>query len=398
VLTPGLVNAHTHLALSALNGLIEPMPLTDWLQRVVAAMSAWTAEDFEASAALGARQSLLCGVTTVGDIAYTAAEMDLVALEGVGGVFYSEVLGIGAEELSATLARLGFPAAEDTGGSGGGVAGAVAGAVCARRGLSPHSAYGAGPALLAAVHDAASRFDAPVAIHVAESSAESELMAQGTGPLGAVAGRVALGFRAPGVSVVRYLASLGVLDGVTAVHLGEASAADLALIATSGARGAVACPRSNRYLGNRVADVPALLRSGVTTGIGTDSSASNQDLDVMADVRALAAEYPALSSRDLAGLVTSQGASAIGAQPGCGTLAPGAPADLAVFALGDVGDDPEGAFVRGAGAATLRAVASAGVWRVRDGALVSADRTAQTRAAMAAEKALRAIRAAFPSG
>ena len=75
-LLPGLVNAHTHLSLTALHGLVPTMAFEEWLPRIVTAMSAWTAEEFAASAVMGTEQSLLAGVTTVGDIVYGAKEAD----------------------------------------------------------------------------------------------------------------------------------------------------------------------------------------------------------------------------------------------------------------------------------------------------------------------------------
>jgi 5-methylthioadenosine/S-adenosylhomocysteine deaminase len=347
---PGLVNAHTHLALTDFNGAVGPMPFAEWLPRLVAEMRPWQIPDFAASAAHGAEQLLDAGVTCVADIAYGPAEVELTARAGLAGIFYTEVLGVQAASLDDELRRSRFPANPTESES-----------PRVRIGLSPHSPYTSGPGLLRAVHSRAEALGLPLAIHVAESAAETELVAKGTGPLAPTADRTADGFSPTGGSSVAYLAGLGVLSGATVVHLGEASDDDIALLAAAPVRGAITCPRSNRYLGNRVANVPAMLAHGIPVGIGTDSAASNDDLDLMAEVRALASEHPGLDSRTLVDIATRQGARAVGLNGMCGTLEPGTLADLAVFDVAE--DDPESGVVQYAGAASLAALLVGGVWR-----------------------------------
>jgi 5-methylthioadenosine/S-adenosylhomocysteine deaminase len=353
VVMPGLVNAHTHLTLTDLAGEVPSMPFVEWLPALVSAMKPWTVADHEASGAHGARECLLAGVTAVGDIAYGAAEVVAAASMGLAGVCYWELLGMRAGFVPDELEALRYPSHPELYGPR---------VTC---GLSPHSPYTSGPELLQAVHATAAEKGVPLAIHVAESAAEVELLRDGTGPLAAVAGRTAFGFQAPGTSTVRYLHDLGVLSGATAVHCCHVTAEDIELLAAE-ARGVVTCPRSNRYLGNPVPDVTAFLAAGIPVGIGTDSAASNWDLDLMAEIRTLREIHPTIPARTLIEIVTSQGARAIGIADQFGTLQRGKQADLAVFALGDV-DEPEEAVVGGAGAANLQALAVGGSWRVLDG-------------------------------
>jgi cytosine/adenosine deaminase-related metal-dependent hydrolase len=357
VITPGLVNAHTHLTLTDLAGAVPPMPFTEWLPALVSAMKPWTVADHEASGAHGARQCLLAGVSVVGDIAYGAAEVVAAASLGLGGVYYWELLGMQAGSAAGELDALRYPQQPEQYGPR---------VTC---GLSPHSPYTSGPELLQTVHALAAEKQVPMAIHVAESKAEVDLLCSGTGPLAAVAGRTAYGFRPPGVSTVRYLHELGVLAQCTAVHCCHVDSVDTALLAEH-ARGVVTCPRSNCYLGNPIPEVGALLAAGISVGIGTDSSASNWDLDLMAEARALRSEQPRLSARTLLDIVTRQGARAIGVDARFGTLEPGKQADLAVFALGDTAE-PEEAVVSRAGADTLSALLAGGTWRVREGSLLA---------------------------
>jgi 5-methylthioadenosine/S-adenosylhomocysteine deaminase len=377
VITPGLVNAHTHLTLTALAGVVPSLPFAEWLPRLVAALKPWEIADHEASGVVGAELSLAAGVTVVGDIAYGAAEVVSAMRAGLGGVYYWEVLGIDAQELPAKLAGLRFPEQ------------AVALGTRAMAGLSPHAPYTSGPTLLRAVHDLAGRLGAPVAIHVAESTAETELMHSGTGALAGTAGRVARGFVAPGTGTIAYLDDLGVLDGATAVHLCQLEEGDIARLAGS-VRGAVTCPRSNRYLDNTPPHLAHLLDAGISVGVGTDSAASNVDLDLLGELRTLHEAEPSLRPRTLLELATIGGARAIGVADRYGALAPGRQADLAVFAVGAT-DDPEDAVVERGGVACVSAVMSGGVWRVRDGAIVDGDAAAATRAQRATSASREAL-------
>jgi cytosine/adenosine deaminase-related metal-dependent hydrolase len=347
---PGLVNAHTHLSLTDLAGAIPRMPFAEWLHRVVDKMRSWELGDFAASAEHGTQQLLDCGVTAVGDIVYGPAEINIAAGNGLAGVFYTEVLGVSADGLDDALERAYFPANPS-----------ALGAARVVLGISPHSPYTSGPDLLTAVYARAEALGIPFAIHAAESPAESELIALGTGPLAPSARRAAHGFVPTGGTAVDYLAELGILGDATLVHLGEASTADIERMADDNVRGVVTCPRSNHYLGNRIADVPALLRRDIPVGIGTDSAASNDDLDLMADVRVLAAEHPSLSAQTLIDIVTRMGARAIGLQGRSGTLEPGALGDLAIFDVAE--DEPERGILEHAGASSLLALLVGGVWR-----------------------------------
>jgi len=376
-ITPGLVNAHTHLTLTALSGVVAPRPFAEWLPRLVTALGPWEIADHEASGVIGAEQCLLAGVTAVGDIAYGAAEVKRASEAGLGGVFYWELLGIHADQIESTLSELRYPTSADAYGPR---------VTC---GLSPHSPYTCGPELLRAVHDTAGALRVPTAIHVSESAAEVRLLADGSGPLAATAGRTAHGFQPPGSSTTAYLESLGALDGTTAVHVCHLEPEDLAVLARR-VRGVVTCPRSNRYLDNPPPDVARLMEAGLAVGIGTDSSASNHDLDLLNEVRAVRAAEPRLDGATLLEIATMGGARAIGVDDRLGAILPGMLADVAVFAV-EGGDDPAEAVVNSAGRHTLRALMSSGVWRVQDGRLLAPDARAASRAAAATQRSVEVL-------
>jgi cytosine/adenosine deaminase-related metal-dependent hydrolase len=354
------------------------MAFEEWLPRLVKALRDWKPDDYAASAAVGIQRTLQSGVTVVGDIVYGPESAAVAADLGLGGVFYWEVLGIEARNLRAAMKRQEFPASQD--------------GACGLRvkcGLSPHSVYTSGPGLLRAVRDLAIELDAPYAIHVAESAAETQLLRDGSGSLAATAARVAHGFVPPGTGPVTYLDRLGAIDGATAVHLCQVLPTEIPRLAST-VRGAVTCPRSNRYLHNAVPRVERLLHNGIAVGIGTDSSASNEDLDLMAEVRALHLAEPDIPVPRLLEMATTMGAAAIGVEDRFGVIEPGMQADFAVFALGATGE-PEAAVLSSAGRDTVRSVMAAGQWRVLDGELVS-PRPEDARGALrAADTALAAL-------
>lgn len=352
VLLPGLVNAHTHLALTLLEGVVPSTPFGEWLPRLVPAMRGTTPEELEASVALGAQRCLEAGVTLIGEIAYGATSMRTAGETGLGGVFFWEVLGIRPEELDDALVDDGYPA------SGAPPGGRM------RAGISPHSPYTSGPGLLRTTHARARRDRAPFAIHVAESRAEAELFESGDGALAGTAGRLARDLVAgSGVTPVHYLDGLGILDGAVAVHCVQVTPGDIDLLATKSA-GVVLCPRSNAYLHEGPAPVGSLEAAGTRLALGTDSLASNTDLDLLEEARAVHALAPHLSAERIIRMATADGAAVLGLDDSFGTLAAGRQADLAIFRCGTAGGDPYDALLERGGRSSLASVMSAGEWRL----------------------------------
>jgi cytosine/adenosine deaminase-related metal-dependent hydrolase len=324
-LLPGLVNGHTHLALTALHGRVPSAAFPDWLTGIVPLMASLDEDARERYAAAGALECLRGGVTVVGDISYGAGVSHAVASLGLGGVCYFEVLGIAAASLPATLAENGFPAAFPS-------------SARVRPGLSPHAPYTVGPELMRAIAGLARERSLPFAVHVAESRAETQLLAGGSGPLAFAAETLAVGFTAPRTSSVAYLAGLGALDGALAIHCIELDRGDAETLAER-TRGVVLCPRSNAYLHNDPPPVTDLVAAGATIAVGTDSSASNASLDLFAEARALAALAPSLPAERLLRIMTLEGATALGAEEAFGSLTPGKQADLVALRV-DGGSHP----------------------------------------------------------
>ena len=378
VVLPGLVNAHTHLSLTALAGLVPSMPFPDWLRRISAATRALDADDFAASVAAGAMACLRTGATVAGDIAYGPEALSTAGDMGLGGVFFWEVLGIEAEELPAALERLEFPrdATECAGGR-------------LRCGVSPHAPYTSGPGLLAAAHRFAAGRRAPYMVHIAESSHEVRLLVRGGGPLAPVAQRLARGFTPPRTSPVTYLRDLGVLEGAVAVHCVHITADEAEMLATR-AQGVVLCPRSNRYLHNGAPPVAMLHGLGADMAVGTDSAASNDAIDLFAEARALGGLDPELTEKRLLSMLTLEGARVLGVQDLLGSLEPDKQADLVIVACAPT-DDPVASVVRTGSPERVRAVMSAGAWRILDGQPVIVTTRIEAATAAVRDKAARVL-------
>ena len=175
----------------------------------------------------------------------------------------------------------------------------------------------------------------PFSLHLAESPGENELFMTGRGEFAEfVRSRRILpkGFVPPGLSAVAYASELGLLDGRTlAVHCVHVDEADIGILVRSGA-GVCLCPRSNRRIGVGEAPVATLHAAGATLCLGTDSLASNDDLDLWAELRAVRALLPTdIPLRDLLAMVTTHPAKVLGLGDEYGSLEAGKRAVWAVL-------------------------------------------------------------------
>lgn len=371
VIVPGLVNAHTHLELTAFRGLLENFGFREWIVRLQAAKTAvMTADRYADAARLGVVEGLRAGITTYADTCDSGAAMVAMRDLGVRGIVYQEVfcpwpdpdrVAAAAADLHAKLDAL-APLETDL----------------VRLGVSPHAPYTVSDALFTL----ALRSGRPLAIHIAESDAEVALVRDAAGPF-------ADALRARGIPVeprartpIALLDRLGVLDArPLLIHAVHADAADIAAIARSGSPVAH-CPVSNAKLGHGIAPLTELLAAGVRVGLGSDSMASNNRMDLLEEARVAVlvqrirhASPDALDAARALELATLGGARAIGLDQRIGSLEVGKDADLAAFALppGVADGDPIAALVFALGGQPARTVTVAGIPRVWDWRLVHED-------------------------
>lgn len=316
ILTPGLVNAHTHLELTHLAGTNDEKDFVKWIGRVRALKDETTPEQFQAAAERGLRDCWAHGITCIADTGSSGATMQALVRFGGRGIVYQEVFGPSPTQVPASMADL-----EQQ------VLRLRRLATTQRRiGVSPHAPYTVCESLYRRVARYAQQERLPIALHLAESQEESELVRYGAGPF-------AEALRARGIAVephhcspVQYLRDLGLLrPGTLAIHCVQVDAEDVAALKSS--RAAVAhCPRSNRAHAHGVAPVGLLRQAGVPVGIGTDSVVSVPDLDLWSEARTAW-----LGAEEALRLLTLEGAKALDWDREIGSLEVGKAGDLAVF-------------------------------------------------------------------
>lgn len=359
LVSPGFVDAHCHLEWSLLDGLLPPGPFARWLGEMLPIRGRYPPGANVVAARLGALRCLEHGTTTLVDSGPTgagAAAMDEAGLRGVAALeVVGREAGPAAQQVAArTAARLEELEAE--------VGDRIA------VGIAPHAPYSVGPELWAALSAHPGIGPRVMTSHVAESTAEAELLADGTGPMAELFSTVGI---QPGrwdtdaqSTPVARLRAHGALDALNvAAHCVQLGPGDEAMLAKSGV--AVAhCPRSNRFLECGVAPVRALGSAGVTVALGSDSPASGGLYDIRAETRA-AADVAASTDNsasvwsELHEMATRAGASALGL-PDTGQLVAGAAADLVAIRPPDGAScdaDPARAILGAAGKVIRVAVA-----------------------------------------
>ncbi len=339
ILMPGLVNVHSHLELTVLRGTSRGQSFVPWLISLVARSRCMTEEDFQVSATWGAVEALRAGVTCLADTTRTGASFHALHQAGLRGITYLEVFGMHgdpAAAVSPVLARL-----KNLKGSSTRVS----------IGISPHSPYTASGPLFLVVDEMARQERIPVAVHLAEAPAESELMLSGTGEIRSrfwpYLDWPVHDWQPPATSPVKYLDRLGVLrPGTMAVHCVQVSDDDVAILAQRGV--AVAhCPVSNAYLGNGVAPLKRFLSAGIPVGLGTDSAASNDTIDLLGEIKfgfllqkAVHGCSEGLTPARMVYMATLGGAQVLGLSDLVGSLEPGKKADLTAVQLTQVHTTP----------------------------------------------------------
>lgn len=331
-IVPGFVNAHTHLEFSALPAPLEPgLPFTGWLQRVIQYRREHPAIVPGAIQA-GLAEAVASGTTLVGDIA-TAGWLPGHYQQGCGPngvgprvVVFQELLGLSPERI-APLCALAEGHLND----------APEGAVV-RRMLSPHAPYSVHPDVL----DHAISLTAPnrgrtLALHLAETAAERELLASGTGEFREFLESV--GVWQPGLfggrSYLDIIEAMGDLPRGLIVHGNDLRDHELMRLAQFPHLTTVYCPRTHAAFGHPPHPWLTLLSLGGTVAIGTDSRASNPDLSMWNELQFLAEHFPDVPHHTLLKLGTWAGATALGLRAECGSLTPGKRADFAVIELRD---------------------------------------------------------------
>ncbi|MGN7455756.1 amidohydrolase [Paenibacillus pasadenensis] len=310
VYMPGLINTHGHAAMSLLRGFSDDEALQTWLQDYMWPMEAkFTDADVKWGTSLAVLEMLKSGTTTFVDMYDRMDQVaQVVERSGMRGVLMRGAIGLCPEEVQREKLAEAVQFAKDWNGAADGRIATM---------MSPHAPYTCPPAFIEAFVQAAHDLDLPMHTHMSETRAEVEQ-----------------NMREYGLRPVAHLDRLGLFSRPSfvahAVHLTDE---EIALLAERGV--AVSHnPASNLKLASGVARVPELLKAGVAVSLGTDSAASNNNLDLFDEIRLAALVHkgvsgdptvvPAMQALQLATL----GGAATIRQPELGALKAGLKADF----------------------------------------------------------------------
>jgi 5-methylthioadenosine/S-adenosylhomocysteine deaminase len=308
---PGLVNAHTHVAMTLLRGYADDKPLDAWLQEDIWPVEAeLTAADVRAGAELGLVEMIRSGTTHLSDMYFHVDEIAAAVEDsGLRAVLGHTAVTVGKDDegARADLEQSLETARERHGTADGRI----------RTTFQPHSLTTVGESYLREFVPEAVELGLPIHLHANEVA-----------PL----------VEDHGVRPLEYAEDVGLLGPDTFLaHCVHVDGTEIDLLAETGT-GAVHCPASNMKLASGMAPVQRLIDGGVTVGLGTDGAASNNDLDMFDEMRdaamvgKLAADdASAVPAETVVEMATRNGAELLGFDSG--RIAPGANADLAVLDL-----------------------------------------------------------------
>jgi 5-methylthioadenosine/S-adenosylhomocysteine deaminase len=280
------------------------------------------------SARFGIMEGLVAGITTYADTCSSGVAMRAMNELGVRGTMYQEVFGpdpsqanVAMSELQVRIEKL---LLERT---------ALVGV-----GVSPHAPYTVSDGLYAAAAKFANSKRLPMAMHIAESEAEHDLVSNARGDFAERWERRGIAVTPRARSPIELLDKLGALDhSPLLIHCVRVDDADIEIIGRRRC-GVAHCPASNAKFGHGIAPLLPLVTAGIRVGMGSDSVASNNRMDILDEARlavlihrAATRRHDAFGAHQALELATIGGARALGLDSRIGSLEPGKDADLAAF-------------------------------------------------------------------
>ncbi|MBW6486435.1 MAG: amidohydrolase [Syntrophobacterales bacterium] len=317
LIMPGLINSHTHAAMTCFRGIADDMELMEWLNRYI-----FPAEARNVDPELAYRGSMLAcaemirsGTTTFCDMYIFEDETARAAKEAgvrclVGEVLFdfpSPNFQTPAEGLSYTRKLLEKWAGDSL----------------VQIVVEPHALYTCSPSLLKDAKALADEFRAPYATHLLENKMEANQLQEKFGK-----------------PAMKFLEEIGFLsERFTAFHCVAMTDEDIRIFADHGCR-AVHNPESNMKLASGIAPVSAMRKQGIPVGLGTDGCASNNDLNMFGEMdtaaklaKVASLDPTALPALDVIRMATCEGARALGLEHETGSLEVGKKADIIIIGL-----------------------------------------------------------------
>lgn len=321
---PGLVNAHTHLEFS---DLAKPaghvgMELADWIREVITTRGMVDHQTRQQSVLRGHGEAIASGTQLIADIVTTP--METIPANTIA---FAEVLGLsqerGDERMAQAEEHLANNASPDS--------------RCDVVAISPHAPYSTPLPLIERCVQIAKQLNTTLAMHVAESPAERELLSNGSGPF-------ADSLRTLGLPVETFfpwteanpishlIQLLAKSPRALIVHGNDLTESEIEQVKSHPNCSIVYCPRTHHFFQHSKHPVAELLAAGINVAIGTDSRASNPDLDLWGEVQHLLKHRSELNPTDVLRMATANGADALGRSATHGRLAAGMPANFITVA------------------------------------------------------------------
>ncbi|VAX16316.1 hypothetical protein MNBD_NITROSPINAE04-1722 [hydrothermal vent metagenome] len=318
ILYPGLVNAHCHLELSYMKGKISRRsPFTGWIKQLIAIRAGAEKKEVDDGIKAGIGRLIQTGTTCVGDVTLGGRVPPILKRSGLRAIVFHEVLGFDPNKADLRLADL-KERVEKTFTTDR-----------LQNGVSPHAVYSVSPKLMKETARYAKKSGLPVALHICETLAEAEFSRRGSGEF--LSFHKSIGAHIPGghpaLTPVNAVSLTGAIDNALLIHMNHPNRGDLSTLVRKNAK-VVVCPNSNRWFRRKINHpIIKFMKRKIPVGLGTDSLASNDDLDIRAEARRIMADFPELSISDVFDLATIGGARALGMPAKYGTLQVGAPFD-----------------------------------------------------------------------
>jgi 5-methylthioadenosine/S-adenosylhomocysteine deaminase len=316
-LIPGLINSHTHAPMVLMRGIADDLPLHEWLEQHIWPLEKkWVSEEFVSDGSdLAIAEMLRGGTTCFNDMYFfpeiTARQAIKHGMRASIGLILIDFPTAWAENRDAYIAK-GLALHES-----------LRHEPLITTPFAPHAPYTVSDDPLQKVLRYAQQLEVPIHIHLHETEFEvqQQLAQTGQTPLQRLEG---LGLLAP---------------NLIAVHMTQLSEADIALVAKYGVN-IVHCPESNLKLASGFCPVNACLNAGINVALGTDGAASNNDLDMLGEMRTaallgkgVAKDASAVNAMTVLKMATINGAKALGLEKICGSLEVGKFADVVAINL-----------------------------------------------------------------
>ncbi len=324
---PGLINAHTHVELSRLKGLIpEGLGFVPWVRHLLSLKEKTKAENPDEAVGPAWDEISRTGTCAAGDWISLECLIPRGSSSKVFRRLFFEVIGFDSSGLTLPEVLDEGPATD------------LFGSLT----LGAHAPHSTSAALLQAAKTWTRRRGLPLAIHVAETKEETEFLLTGKGvwkDFLIERGKWVEDWKAPKTTPVKYLDRLGLLDENTlAVHLTQADPSDLSILRDRSVR-VVVCPRSNRFIVGALPDIPFMVRTGLKPALGTDSLASNADLGLWGEMETVQQAFPEIDPWEIIRMATIHGASALDLSGELGDLSPGKKARMFFLPLNEVTEE-----------------------------------------------------------